>query len=178
MMVMFKLHTLYQAIQKKLFNCLTNTVIFVSVFQVLLVTKVLPTHLHKVKTKGFEVYVEQFENESGGYGRPTKIRDVYIHFDHLNVGKPSGFNGGYLLGLCVPDSFSTPEVLIDEKMWKTLSETSRKNLIFHELGHCVYGYKHVKSKESLMNPIIMLDDQYFTDPDGYDSEFFNPKYGE
>lgn len=182
MTVMFKLRTLYQVIMKRpfkfLFNCLTNTVIFFSILQVMLMTGVLPTHRHSIRAVGFEVYIEQFEIESDGYGRPTKVDDIYIHFDDLNHGKPKGVNGGYLLGTCTRDYFSTPEITVDQKMWGILSETSRKNMLFHELGHCVYKYKHVNNKKSLMYPVIILDEQYFTDPDRYDDEFFNPIYGE
>lgn len=49
-------------------------------------------------------------------------------------------------GLC----YRGKEIHIDPVSWARASETSREQLIFHELGHCVLRRDHSDSMDSLM----------------------------
>ena len=52
------------------------------------------------------------------------------------------------------------EIIISKTRWDQLSFVHKRELIFHELGHCVLDLDHVKSED------IMRDKKYATKPDG------------
>ena len=45
-------------------------------------------------------------------------------------------------------------ILINKKHWKRYDLTQKKVLIFHELVHCLLGYRHSENPKSIMNPRI------------------------
>jgi hypothetical protein len=81
---------------------------------------------------GFQVddvkpYVRSFEEHLG------ESVDVDIFFGDLEYGT---------VGACYY-IFIREVVIVDQKWWRYASPTSRKQLIYHELGHCVLDKDHV-----------------------------------
>lgn len=67
------------------------------------------------------------------------------------------------LGQC---EMGQDRVEIEESYWKTLTETSRKALVFHELGHCIFNRQHTieKYEDNCSKSIMiayLLDDACF-----------------
>lgn len=85
------------------------------------------------------------------------------------------------IGVCIQDS-SGNHILIKQDAWNSYSDSFRKYLLAHEIGHCVLGLSHDATliqlapfapqiPESIMNPESNLaanwaldyDDYYFTE---------------
>ena len=47
--------------------------------------------------------------------------------------------------------YSTKHIIVNLDHWKTINKWQKKELIFHELGHCVCGLWHIQG-EDIMNP--------------------------
>jgi hypothetical protein len=54
-------------------------------------------------------------------------------------------------------------VVVDKEYWGRLSDDERKLLIFHELGHCVLGRKHVPTFHSDENYVFTPDSIMYPD---------------
>ena len=74
---------------------------------------------------------------------------------------------GLVVGLCYRSQFHR-DITILTSYWSTHSDTSRRNLLFHELGHCVFDREHTSEvypdqcPKSLMNPSVISDICYHT----------------
>lgn len=79
------------------------------------------------KTPTFEAERELFYKEANERG--CLVAPVSIYFARLDSGTA---------GYCVKDF----GILLNETMWMTMKEYQRRELVFHELGHCVLGYDH------------------------------------
>lgn len=96
---------------------------------------------------GLQKYVKEYKKDKLKYlGEP--MSDVTIHFTRF----PSNAIVNRkirLLGYCYYDSNL---ILIDKTYWydHTTTELERKELIYHELGHCDLKMRHNKDKKSLM----------------------------
>jgi hypothetical protein len=86
---------------------------------------------------------EYFEFFQEAYKRKCLVMPIDAYFARL---EPN------IAGYCIP-GFG---ILLNENMWPMLSKMERKELMFHELGHCVLGLEH--SKEGMMAP-VMHDEQ-------------------
>jgi len=53
-----------------------------------------------------------------------------------------------IAGYCIPEF----GILINEKLWSSLGPFQKKELMFHELGHCVLGLDH--SEPGLTTPAM------------------------
>lgn len=58
------------------------------------------------------------------------------------------------IGVCVTFSFRK-HITIDKFYWLTSNEQSKKQLMYHELTHCVLGLHHIESELNYMNPYII-----------------------
>ena len=76
-------------------------------------------------------YVSQFEMASKISGKNIVVSSLDISF------VPGGSMGGNLIGLCILKGIETPRILIDKAFWDNASQWDRRELMFHELGHCV-----------------------------------------
>ena len=79
-----------------------------------------------------------------------------------------------------------PEVSIDKEFWETATEASRKDLMDHELGHCILKRGHnenikdeINTPESIMFPYHVPDvigqNRYLEMYDYYLTELFTGK---
>lgn len=56
-------------------------------------------------------------------------------------------------GVCIVYPFKKI-ILIDEYYWESADPVSRKQLIFHELSHCLLNKEHVENPENYMNAYV------------------------
>ncbi len=98
-------------------------------------------------------YIDNFIAEAATRGVDLKIEDLIIIFeDNLEV------DGVEAAGICAR-SRSTPEIKLDTTSinWR-INLSSREQLVFHELGHCVLERSHISQKlnngnyKTLMRP--------------------------
>jgi hypothetical protein len=58
------------------------------------------------------------------------------------------------IGLCTV-YIHRKEVLIDENYWAISNLETRKQLVFHELTHCILDKNHIDSEDNYMNPYLI-----------------------
>lgn len=58
------------------------------------------------------------------------------------------------IGLCTI-YIHRKEVLIDENYWSISNLETRKQLVFHELTHCILDKHHIDSEDNYMNPYLI-----------------------
>lgn len=75
----------------------------------------------------FSAYVKQFESDFN-----VKVK-IPIVFEKLNP---------HYAGTCYIWSDGYRQISINKNHWDSYSEEQREQLIFHELGHCVYNLGH------------------------------------
>lgn len=124
----------------------------------------------------FSTYIAEFESTAKSvYGASSfSIGDIPVNFgDTTN----DSFDG-----VCIEYSGGQKEVIVKESWWKTADTLQKKQMIFHELGHCRLGREHnsetIQSgsgetiKISIMNPVIPASYHYQRYQSGYDQELF------
>lgn len=79
--------------------------------------------------------------------RPIDLHNITVQFD-TNSPLPTT-----LAGLCETKPRTT--VTINKHRWDLLPEVSRRELVFHELGHCILGLHHDDTHKNIMNYTIM-----------------------
>jgi hypothetical protein len=110
-------------------------------------------HDSVVEIEGFATYVTRFEQASAEYGQPVKVKDLIIQFGQVDA---DGESGGR--GVCDVVTGQTPVITGSAEAWASSTDVEREELLFHELGHCVLGKRHVGGindqgiPASLMNP--------------------------
>lgn len=124
----------------------------------------------------FVSYVNDFEatyrRERGG---SINARRIPINF--YDTGD-AGF-----AGVCVQYRGGASEIYISESHWRVFSETRRRTLIFHELGHCALNFGHDDHRHkgiptSYMNTYVLNDFYVNRHQDGYDNELMTKNKSE
>jgi len=113
-------------------------------------------------------YIQQFQQDATIHTANTSgLKDIrQFIFDTL----PAGI-AGECLGYTEQDgmiSESYEEIHISIDKWKTLEETVKVGLIYHELGHCLYRFAHSDNLQSIM----YKDTHSFSNWDESVNEFF------
>lgn len=101
----------------------------------------------------FHEYIQEFEYHYGKSVSHVPIAFAKLPSDTAGVcfRSFSGFQVSYAY------------IKIDQEYWPKMSHIQQRNLIMHELGHCVLQRKHVKSDsvlrcpKSFMHESVMLD---------------------
>lgn len=103
--------------------------------------------------------VQSFFADCKKYGDPSsyllcesgKKRQIEIKFvDSLPI------HG--IKGMCSTEVVGTSEILILKSNW---GESQLKATIYHELGHCILGYKHIgENSEGIMFPRVRPEDYW------------------
>jgi hypothetical protein len=90
------------------------------------------------------------------------------------------------VGFC---DFFDKTVYIDLDYWKTQNSSQQQQMIDHELGHCLLGRNHMHViinyennsssvdfiPKSLMNPVVLSDNEYIDHKSYYRKELFQPQ---
>lgn len=82
----------------------------------------------------FQQYVSNFEQVSAEEGSPLTITDLVVSFGVTNSLNETG--------VCEWAENETPRIIVNQRIWNTLSDYDRQEVIFHELGHCVLRRVH------------------------------------
>jgi len=103
----------------------------------------------------FDSYKRQFESEY----ILAKSGDINTSAIRINFVKEIENNRA--VGVCY-QFIGGAEIVIKSGFWNKISSTSRKNLIYHELGHCALNRGHLDTKHkgyniSIMNSTMISD---------------------
>ena len=120
----------------------------------------------------FEQYGKEYM--SSDFTMPT-ITMTIQHVDMVNFDMASE-----VVGACSVIPFLPNKIVISENAWNFYGYTIRKQLIFHELGHCilyrghVYEYLHDGRPSSIMHPYMALSSHdYLINKNYYLEELFS-----
>lgn len=120
------------------------------------------------QTKEIKDFVFLFETEYMFYtSKHLEIKNLNISIAEINSEKIKGT----ILGFCKKSPFKTPIIILNKLEWETMNYWQKKQLIYHELGHCVLNLKH--SKDGLMQPFIIYWKEYRDYEDYYLNLLFN-----
>ncbi len=116
----------------------------------------------------FERYVAVFEHKSMMEGKPHYVDNLIIEFGPMDP--PT-------VGICMTGGSINPTIHIKKEYWDVISETSRLNLMLHEMGHCVLDRDHnitmISGRPmSIMYPNMFPDIFYHNYNWAYDHELF------
>lgn len=97
-------------------------------------TSILPANY---KTEDTEIlpFYDSFMSYANYYNYPLPDTKIYLAMDDLIA------SDSHIKGKCVKTSEGNA-IVIDRSFWKTLSDTSKEILVFHELGHCLLNRTH------------------------------------
>lgn len=123
----------------------------------------------------FLPYYKQFLLDANSHGKTLIVSDLTIDFGTLKSPK---------IGECTTIKGVAHHVIIDRTHWiYGLTEGKRKELIYHELGHCLLSLGHTEGMvryqgedipKSIMSAVI-LDDYLFTT---YETYYINELFSE
>lgn len=127
--------------------------------------------------KDLAPYVQEFIQAGVSVGKRVVVDDLSLHFsDRLDAD---------VAGQCQPNdkgTYGTPTILISTKYWPSLTEILRRQVMFHELGHCVLWLDHDETwvtigqdyiPRSIMYPSMQNEYIYAVHWDYYVNELFN-----
>jgi hypothetical protein len=80
-------------------------------------------------------YVSEFQDVGASQGRSIVITDLIVQFGETNVKANE-------IGKCTVGTDMTPTVTLSKPFWDSVSNLDRRELVFHELGHCLLGLAH------------------------------------
>lgn len=116
-------------------------------------------------------YVEEFEYYWDSYQPGSYVKNLRAGFGKI---KQDPETPTTILGKCFISKKRSPRILIDEDLWENMTETRRRVLMMHELGHCVLFRDHVDgSNTSIMNPMIISDKKFEEDEEELLTELFD-----
>lgn len=122
----------------------------------------------------FTPYVAKFKEDSLKYGRKD-LQDFSIPIEFATL---SNKDEEYqVVGLCRYIPFMRA-IFIDERFWRTSSETMREIVLYHELGHCVLDKDHDEETDllgipkHLMYPSVLSSRNYEAKKDYYLKDLF------
>lgn len=91
----------------------------------------------------YKDYIKILDNNCPNFDKPKKLS---LSFKDLKFGE---------LGLCNYYIFKR-EIFISKTYWENASLNERRQLVFHELTHCVLNIHHVNDPNHYMNPYLNL----------------------
>lgn len=120
----------------------------------------------------FKPYVRSFVQEANKRRVHVDVSQTTIIF-----GKTKENNDDNAVGTC---SYMTskPLITIDEEHWYAVDPSTREELIYHELGHCVLGRDHCEAVDkaepySIMEPKL-IGSYYGNNREAMIDELFKP----
>lgn len=101
-------------------------------------------------------YFNSFESNIGGY-----TADISAQFaDTENQPNPLGET----VAECMVYDDGAKLIQVDPNFWNTANEDQREQTIFHELGHCSLGLKHITTLQNNGCPVSIMYPYAFGDP--------------
>lgn len=112
-----------------------------------------------VQDPAFIPYLIAFEEQYRGFGVTTTTIDIEFY---PTLAKQNE------LGEC---ELHQDKIEISRQYWSNLSDISKQNLIYHELGHCIFNRVHVDTTyldgcpTSIMNTYLLTDNCFLAHKD-------------
>lgn len=103
-----------------------------------------------------EFWVSEFETASVQHGRPIEVRDLIATLE-----PDSTFDKPNQLAFCRLSSNSTPQIRVRASTWSQFSEWDKRQLMFHELGHCILRLGHNDSVNANNVPTSIMNTYHF-----------------
>jgi hypothetical protein len=109
---------------------------------------------------------------------PAEIEEYYSRFESYYGVDPSYVSAGFIdkiegeesiVAVCKSWTSGHREILIEKGYWNQLNDYGREELVFHELGHCVFNRGHDNSTyqdgcpASIMNEYVFGESQCYID---------------
>ena len=125
----------------------------------------------------FQEFVNNFEQAAADENGSLVINDLIVRF-----GSTPNLNE---TGVCEWAENETPRITLNQRIWSTLNDYDRQEVMFHELGHCVLKRVHQTSEilgysgtvqiaESVMYPYRISGTIYRDNIEHYHEELFDP----
>lgn len=83
----------------------------------------------------FQPLVDDFNHIADQHNGPHAENLIIEYGDSRNVSAGA---------TCYQDFGKTPTIKVDKKTWIAMGDVSRKEMIHHEMGHCVLGRVHIQ----------------------------------
>lgn len=147
-----------------------------------------------------EGYIQEFVNDGLNYGVQVQIKDFHHSWvfkasfgdlPHGSIAVCSTYMESANLGEFNLETTSVREIIVSTRYWESLSEMTKKEVMYHELGHCSLDRSHTTGNSlfslngsrfsaptSIMSPspVSLVNDQaYSTLKDYYLAELFGAR---
>ena len=131
-----------------------------------------PKHIYTTYSNDtLHFYVELFIQASIATGNPVDASKISVEFaDNLPSDENTPKNS-MVVGRCF---YADNHIKILKSFWDTAPLSRRKQLMFHELGHCAMYRPHVDEYLSIMNPALMSDGKFIYNETTLTHELFHP----
>ena len=96
----------------------------------------------------FQDFVSNFEQASSEEGQALVINDLVVAF-----GSTPNLNE---TGVCEYAENETPRITINQRIWNTLNDYDKQEVMFHELGHCVLKRLHQNGEMMAYNNTVRI----------------------
>jgi hypothetical protein len=124
----------------------------------------------------FTDFVNNFEQVSAQEGQPLAITDLVVQFGDTPTLNETG--------VCEWADNTTPKITVNQRIWNTLNDYDKQEVVFHELGHCILKRVHQTSEimaynntvsiaESIMYPYRISGTIYRDNMTHYNNELFD-----
>lgn len=114
-------------------------------------------------------YLSRFEADARSRGRSVRTEDLVIEIKANHVSSHSSCRTGRF--------GETPHIVLRESDWNdpalspTELESVRENILYHEIGHCLYGFDH--TSEGIMRAISYEPAEYEDNRAPFLDQFFD-----
>ena len=98
--------------------------------------------VNPVVDENLQVYLDGFVSESKGLIKKEDVQRISLGFKKYKKNKDDDL---YVVGTCY---WYSGEITINEEWWKYAFPLERKEVVYHELGHCVLFREHTESTET------------------------------
>ncbi len=96
----------------------------------------------------FAGLVYEYDRQAHARGKETALDGLYIEF--------SDALGPHTLGDCGVRNEGGKLIRINRQYWDAVSEDVKELVLFHELGHCANGLRHLDSEYAIMNASVYV----------------------
>ncbi len=96
----------------------------------------------------FQDFVHNFETVSAEEGQSVSISDLVVQFGNTPTLNETG--------VCEWADNETPKITVNQRIWNTLNDYDKQEVIFHELGHCVLKRVHQNSEMMAYNGTVQV----------------------
>ena len=149
-----------------------NKILISLVLTFSIINSIFANSLFKKSNPILDTFKEEFIREYEHYnkGKTLFLDKLYINF------KPSSFfinqYGKVIVGACIKNKNETKEIIINENHWNSLSGVDgefflKKQIVFHEMGHCVLNRKHDNALYKNKIPLSIMNKSLFSNKEFY-----------